>query len=116
MANIRKIVRSVCFPEISTPYFLYRLPFYLNMICTALIFYWEYRFDLFRYSLSYDPLPFEIVVWTGRFSWIIAYILGLRTLARGRKKDYIGLAYLLAIFLLRSYVGFANLLCFFDPH
>ncbi|HUT25185.1 MAG TPA: hypothetical protein VM492_12640, partial [Sumerlaeia bacterium] len=91
--------RSFLVPKMSWRYLLYRLPFYVNMICLGYSSYWEARLGFYtdqdpvwRFGGDASFIHIANILWA--ISWCVAAVFALCTLGKGRKTDRFGLYYL----------------------
>ena len=87
-------VKLLILPELSLSWFLYRLPFYVNMIANGYFYYWSVRADFTRWQVVDNRGFLEGSYAVATVSWFVAMSLWWRNSRKG-KRDCRGICYLI---------------------
>lgn len=100
MEHWNPTIKRFLVPEMSSRYFLYRLPFYLNFIFVGYCTYWEFKFNLIFDPGAIDTTNrMETASILAVICWLLAFVLADSKGGKGKKRDTSGLIYLTVVFI-----------------
>lgn len=106
MKNWNPLLKRALIPDYSLAQCVYRFPFYLNLICLGYLYFWywfsgmkEYSRGLWDFSSFDQTGKASMIFMLGHLSWVFALLMLLLFGFKDRRRDYIGLVYLLGYFI-----------------